>query len=102
MKPLSGLGLAGYLRLPIRCAYNVCMNTTHKTVIKDGIKVIKVKDRVWIYNGIEITWRTTWSNKKRYCFSFPEEMRAAHQQKTLEMVSFTAACNTIDMRLGVK
>jgi hypothetical protein len=27
MKPLSGLGLAGYLRLPITCAYNVCMNT---------------------------------------------------------------------------
>jgi hypothetical protein len=74
----------------------------NKTVTKDGIKVIKMKDRVWIYNGIEITYRTTWSNKKRYCFSFPEEMRATHEQKTLEMFSFNAACNTIDMRLGGK
>ena len=31
MKPLCGLGLAGYLRFPIRCAYNVCMNTNHIT-----------------------------------------------------------------------
>jgi hypothetical protein len=45
MKPLSGLGLAGYLRLLITCAYNVCMNTNTpapiitKTVMHNGIEI---------------------------------------------------------------
>jgi hypothetical protein len=37
MKPLFGLGLAGYLCFPIRCAYNVCMETnTYLEIVHVG------------------------------------------------------------------
>jgi hypothetical protein len=57
MKPLSGLVLAGYLRLSITCAYNVCMNThtnsTDFTTYK-GVTIFNVRNASTGGNKVQI------------------------------------------------
>jgi hypothetical protein len=74
--------------------------TSGMTTRKDGIKVTKIRDRVWEYKGVQIRWAMTFSRKMRYCVSFPDDMRTANEQTQLEFVSFYMACVTIDNRIA--